>query len=144
MIPISRNQHISTTIDGVTYNALPPVGDLEMKLFKFFDTTAITPAEYAKAETELVAEYAGNRKPKKTQWEKLIKERAIENGDTEDYVGKMGKLLNLVLVSWDSTEHDLPDFINGDCAADIPTALKTNLFNWYWSQFNVDVEEAKN
>jgi hypothetical protein len=148
MIPVSRDQLIKREVDDVLYSFLPPVGDVEMDVLNSQEDVIDVKPHYAKAESELEAEYKGKRKPKKDQWQKLIKDRIMTYIDESESKGnnlkKIDSLINITLMKWESEKHDLPEFKKGDCAGDMPSGLKIDLYNWYWDQFNLPGDELKN
>lgn len=150
MIPISRDQHVKRVVNKVTYFFIPPVGDFEIKIINSQEDVIDVKPFYAKAEAELEAEYKGKRKPKKTKWQELIKERIMSypevEGEGNQAAGlkKIDDLINMALVKWESTKHDLPELKIGDCAGDMPSGLKIDLYNWYWDITSLPKEDLKN
>ena len=144
MIPISRDQKIKKVIDGVTYSFLPPVGDLEIDII--FSHSNIFNENYEKYYDDAIKilKKDGKKKPS----EKGIKDKIMsmippENTGKSNAKG-IDTLINKVLTGWESTDLDLPEFISGDCAADMPFELKQIIYGWYWDQIDITGEEVKN
>lgn len=148
MIPISRDQKIKNSIDGVIYSFHPPVGDLEIDLISTFDAESDIDLKpyYKKAAAELEREYKGKRKPKKERWEKLIVDRIKSYTNTTDnmknQLKSMNTILNMGLCGWVSKKK-IPAFPKENPADLLPIELKRRLFEWYWGQFNLDEDEVK-
>lgn len=148
MIPISKDQKLQKTIDGVTYFFHPPVGEMEMKLFSAFpeDNYNLSP-NYAKAAAELEKEYNGKRHPQKAKWEELIKDRIMTYINSSEIIQKqidnMDNILNMSLCDWKSDKKECPVFPKDKPYLMLPMELKRVLFEWYWDQFNLGSKELK-
>lgn len=148
MIPLSRDQKLRKTIDGVTYIFIPPVGDLEIELISMTskDDYEYLPGQYEKATQELEEEYVGKRKPKKDKWEELIKQKILEDYKEEDVLkkraGEIDALINKVLIGWEG--EDVIPFPDNNPSSNLPFVLKSKLYNWYQGQWLLEEGELKN
>jgi len=149
MIPISYNQKLKKTVDGVNYYFHPPVGEMEISLiYSQSDETKDIPQDYNKALKALEKEYKGKRRPKKDKWEELIKNKIISFISNEEamhrHIAKIDILINMSLCNWTSTNKNVPKFPLKEPAKCLPIELKRILYEWYWEQFNLSQDELKN
>ena len=149
MIPISRDFRLKKEMDGVTYVFLPPVGDVEVELVSQTRTGEPSKAElsvaYKKAVDELEKEYNGKRHPQKKKWEALIAERAknyIPDDDEREKIKSINDCINLVLVGWEGK--DLPEFPEDNPASMLTLNTKGDLYEWYWNQYPLTLDDLKN
>jgi len=152
MIPISRDQHLKHTIDGVTYLMLPPVGDVEVKVVNCVSrddyNIQMMNKHYDRAVEDLGGKLKGMKKTN-SKYQRLVKEKILEYIE-EDKDAKyefdsqqLDDLINIILVGWESKAHKLPEFKKGDCAGDMQSMLKSKLQAWYISQYNPGDDEVK-
>lgn len=152
MIPISRDEYLKHTISGVTYSMLPPVGDTETKMVNCLSQDDYNLQMMDKYHDKAVKDLGGKLKGmKKTnaKYQRLVTEKIMEYVESDkeskyEFDSKcLDNLINLIVVGWESVCHKLPKFKKGDCAGDMPTALKSKLQTWYIEQYNPGDEEVK-
>jgi len=157
MIPISREQKLKHTIDGVTYSFHPPVGDMEIQLQEYLNKDSgsnIKRAKglYPKAVEELEKEYKGKKKPPKGKWNKLIEARltklmedsGVSDDDVQAGIDEANNIIDLVLCGWESKIPEVPKFPEGNPSQYLTTPLKNKLMSWYWENYTTTEEELKN
>ena len=146
MIPISRDVRLKKKLDGVTYSFLPPVGDIEIELLnstpQIMDDSELKIA-YDKVSAEMEKEYKGKRKPVKKKWEEMISER-IKNNVPKENIDRTIKIMrdtiNMVLVSWDAKAK----FPKGEPSTCLTMDMVRELYEWYWEQYPLKLDELKN
>lgn len=165
MFPISKEERLPITIDGIIYTCIPPVGEIEALLVEY--TSNETDMEdynlasnYALAVKEIESKFKNKKKPKKKAWENLISKimlsqvnKSKEENTLEKGVKKMNKLIDKIVVAWEV----IPKYYKPDqlkLIAKFPTCrepssvltlgIKTEIISWYFSQFQATDEEAKN
>ena len=146
MIPISRDQKLTKEIDGVVYSFLPPVGDLEIDLiFSAQLTGDIFEQDLAKHYEEAVKilKNGGKKKPTEDQIKNQIMTMLPKENTGRKQAKDIDNLINKTCTGWTSDE-ELPEFKQGDCAADMGFSLKRQLYEWYWEQINLGEKEVKN
>ena len=146
MIPISRDQKITKKIDGVVYTFLPPVGDLEIDIiFSAQLTGDVFDQDLGKYYDEAVKilKKNGKRKPTEEQIKKQIMTMLPKENTGKRQAKDIDNLINKTCVGW-ASDKELPEFKEGDCAADMGFSLKRELYEWYWEQINLGEAEAKN
>ena len=156
MIPLSKDQKLKHTIDGVTYKFHPPIGEIEEQLISATTDSdneifALTKSLYPKAEKELEAEYKGKRKPKKEAWNKLVEARILKllpedavKADDKSAFKQNKSQIDLILCGWES-KLEIPDYPTEGKPSDfLPLPLISKLVGWYNNQYSLTQEELKN
>jgi len=145
MLPISRDSRIKHKFYGVNYTFLPPVGDTEMFLVNSIKenyTVEQLRESYALADNDLKTEYKGKKLPNKKQMEKLIEERMKKYLPQNNDLSSVPATIDKILVDWDIK--DLPFPKDGRPSLDMQLALMTEMYIWYWEQYNLSEDELKN
>ncbi len=146
MLPISRDTRIPKSFYGVEYSFLPAVGDVEtflMSSIKEDYTIEQLRESYNSALVDLEKEYKGKRKPQKKQWEALLVERQRKYlPDNGNDIKMVNDTIDKILVGWDIKDIEFPD--DGRPSNMLKLALKTEMYTWYWGEFNLSEDEAKN
>jgi len=146
MLPISRDTRIKKAFYGVEYSFLPAVGDVEtflMSSIKEDYTIEQLRESYNSALVDLEKEYKGRRKPQKKQWEALLVERQRKYlPDNGNDIKMVNETIDKILVGWDIKDIKFPD--DGRPSNMLKLALKTEMYTWYWGEFNLSEDESKN
>ena len=149
MIPISKDERLSTTVCGITYFFLPPVGETERFLLNQTTDDAIDVAAMGvandKALKELEKEYQGKRKPKKKEWEKIVTAKTMEylpDGNKGDQLNLIVSTIDRVVVGWDGGSFPFSE--NGKPSDHLRMKLMSKLYEWYWEWFTLNDDELKN
>ena len=149
MIPISKDEWLSTEVSGITYYFLPPVGETERFLLNQTKSDAIDMAAMRvandRALKELEKEYKGKRKPAKKEWEKIVTRRTVKylpDEDQEEQTDLIVSTIDRVLVDWKGGKVPFPkDGKPSDC---LRFKLLSKLYGWYWDWFELNNDELKN
>lgn len=149
MIPISRDFRLKKEFDGITYMFLPPVGDVEIELVTSVKETipdkATLSKAYKEAEDVLEKEYKGMKHPTKKKWERLVTEKMHEylpQDNEKDKICNIRDCINLVLVGWEG--NGVPEFPESKPASMLTLDLMGRMYEWYWEQYPLKLDELKN
>jgi len=152
MIPVSRDTRLPKTIAGVTYQCLPPVGDLEIELIALSGeaATELSP-QYEAARAAVLAEIGDAPLPDKKEMIRRISKKmqetaaAAANGGAKfrEDAKKVDQAVDLFLTGWEGP--GVPEFpTGGRPSAMMKLKVKKELYEWYFEQFDLGVEELKN
>ena len=154
MIPISKDQKLHHTEDGVKYSFHPPIGETEDFIIEWGsgedrELFNKSKAIYPMAAEQLEKEFKGRRKPKKEEWTKLIEKRTMKiilenvSDEEDDTVERNKKLIDKILFAWESKKN-IPAFPKDNKPSKfLPAPLIALLIKWYMGNYSLNVDEVK-
>ena len=155
MIPLSKDQKLKHTIDGVTYSFHPPIDEIEVKLQEYLNRDdsdlKASKALLPEARKQLEKEYKGRKIPKKEEWNEIIGARIIElmerdgikEKSIESSIKESTDMLAVILCGWGGRD-DIPEFNKEAPCQGLTLIIKQRLFNWYLTQYTTTEDELKN
>jgi hypothetical protein len=148
MLPISRDSRIKKEFYNVKYVFLPPVGDVELFLINPVEeeyTVEQMREAYNLAKKDIDSEFKGKKLPNKKKMTELLEVRTrlyLPQKSGND-VSLINETIDKILVGWEGLKDvKFPD--DGRPSLNLPMALKTEMYTWYWSQYNLSEDEVKN